>query len=165
MITKDDLLSWLRKVDKKLKRKMIVIAVGGTAMTLLGLKSSTMDIDFCLNSEYRDEFKKALDKKFIVDLFVDGYIFSEQLPLDYLEKSSKLIEMDNIELRILCIEDLIITKTARLNARDEEDIRALAKHANKNNLIHRFNQVMETYAGNEEDFKYHFSLVLNRYFR
>ncbi|MBU0627791.1 MAG: hypothetical protein KKC75_01255 [Nanoarchaeota archaeon] len=164
MITKDDLIAWLKCVDKKLKRKMTIIAVGGTAMTLIGLKSSTRDVDFCLHSDDKNEFKKAIDNKFIVDLFVDGYIFSEQLPPDYLEKSTKLIEMEHIELRALDKADIIITKAARLNARDEEDIKALAKYVNKEELIKRFNDVLETYAGNEEDFKYHFSLIVKRFF-
>jgi len=35
MIAKNDLLDWLKDIDKKLKQKMTIIAVGGTAMTLL----------------------------------------------------------------------------------------------------------------------------------
>lgn len=165
MISKDSLLSWLRKADSRLTRKMTVIAVGGTAMTLLGLKPSTRDIDLCIRSEDREELSKALGKEHAVDFFIDGYIFSEQLPDDYIGKSKKLVEMKNIELRVLGISDIIITKAARLNARDEEDIEAAAKHANKEELIERFKQVAETYAGREEDFRHNFSIILKRFFK
>ena len=85
MITKDDLVSWIRAVDKRLDKKIVVIAVGGTAMTLLGLKSSTRDVDFCVFSKDKKEFEGALDDKFPVDVFLDGYIFCLQLPDDYSE--------------------------------------------------------------------------------
>ena len=80
MIDKNVLLEWLKAVDKKLKKKIVLIAVGGTAMTLLGLKSSTRDVDFCIESENKKHFEEVLGKKFKVDLFTDGYIFSYQLP-------------------------------------------------------------------------------------
>jgi len=48
MIDKNSLLKWLGNLDKKLKKNITLIAVGGTAMTLLGLKTSTRDIDFCI---------------------------------------------------------------------------------------------------------------------
>lgn len=168
MITKEDLLNWLKEIDSKLSKKMIIVAVGGTAMTLLGLKPSTKDVDFCLNSKDEKVFRKlSADSKFKVDLFKDGYIFSEQLPEDYIKKSNKIkINFVNLDLRILSPVDIIITKTARLNERDEEDISTLAKtnKIKRKELEERFEQVKESYAGNEEDYKYHFELVLKRHF-
>ncbi|HAB51413.1 MAG TPA: hypothetical protein DCE80_04430, partial [Ignavibacteriales bacterium] len=118
MIDKNDLLEWLRAADKKLKKKIVLIAVGGTAMTLLGLKSSTRDVDFCIKSEDKKDFEKALGKKFNVDLFTDGYIFSEQLPEDYAEKSKEILNLNSLSLKALSPVDIVITKAARLNARD-----------------------------------------------
>ncbi len=161
----NDLLIWLKDVDKKLNKKMVLIAVGGTAMTLLGLKPSTRDVDFCLNSSDKADFKKVLDEKFIVDIFVDGYIFSEQLPDDYEEISKEIVRLNNITLKVLSPVDIIITKAARLNARDEEDIATLSKYVDKNELIKRFNNVKDSYAGNEDDFAYHFSIILKRFFK
>ena len=122
MIDKDDLIDWIKAMDNRLDFEIELIAVGGTAMTLLGLKGSTRDVDFCLDSKDKKRFMKALDKKFIVDIFVDGYIFSEQLPDDYKEKSKELLKLKNITLKTLSPVDIVITKTARLNARDEADI-------------------------------------------
>jgi hypothetical protein len=165
MIDKKDLLLWLADIDKKLDRKIVLIAVGGTAMTLLGLKPSTRDVDFCLDSRDRNDFEKVLDKRFIVDIFVDGYIFSEQLPTDYADISKELVAMKNITLKALSPADIVITKAARLNARDEEDIRSIAKYVDRKMLVKRFKQVVDTYAGNEDNFTYHFNLVLERYFK
>ena len=168
MITKNDLIGWLEDIDKKLENKIILVAVGGTAMTLLGLKPSTRDIDFCMESKDINIFRKlAKNGKFKVDLFQDGYIFSEQLPDDYLDKSTRLeTNLANIELRTLSLIDIILTKAARYNERDEEDIGTIAKtiKIEKEELIKRFNQMKDTFAGREEDYEYHFNLILKRHF-
>ncbi len=166
MIKKDNLLEWLKELDNKLDKKIILIAVGGTAMTLLGLKSSTRDVDFCIQGKDFLTFRKLSEKsKFKVDLFQDGFIFSEQLPVDYIDKSNKLeTELMNIDLRILSLVDIIITKVARYDERDEEDIATIAKTVNKNELENRFNEVKETFVGNRKDYIYHFNLVLKRHF-
>ena len=131
MIGRNELVKWLKSIDKKLRSKITLIAVGGTAMTLLGLKSSTRDVDFCIGFNEKKYFEKVLDKKFKVDIFADGYIFSEQLPADYVEKSKEIVKMKNITLKALNPVDIIITKAARFNARDEEDIEALSKRVDK----------------------------------
>ncbi len=164
MIDRNKLVRWLKSVDRKLHRKITLIAVGGTAMTLLGLKSSTRDVDFCLKSEEKKDFAKASDKKFKVDIFTDGYIFSEQLPADYSEKSKEIIRMKNIDLKALDPIDIIITKAARFNARDEEDIEALSKYADKDELLKRFNEVLKSYSGKEEHYAYHMEIVIKRFF-
>jgi len=164
MIDKNDLLEWLRAADKKLKKKIVLIAVGGTAMTLLGLKSSTRDVDFCIKSEDKKDFEKALGKKFNVDLFTDGYIFSEQLSADYAEKSKEILNLNSLSLKALSPVDIVITKAARLNARDEEDIRALSKYVDKEELIRRFESVVNSYSGKEEDYRHHLRVVLKRFF-
>jgi len=164
MIDKNELLEWLKTIDKKLKKKITLIAVGGTAMTLLGLKSSTRDVDFCIESENKVHFEKSLDKKFKVDIFVDGYIFSEQLPQDYTDKSKEILNFRNISLKALSPVDIVITKAARLNARDEEDIEAISKYVEKEELIKRFEDVIDSYAGKGEDYRRHIEIILKRFF-
>ena len=167
MIDKNDLLSWLVEKDKLLEREITLIAVGGTAMTLLGLKSSTIDVDFCLSAVERKIFEKMMtkqDKKWKIDLFTDGYIFSEQLPYDYADKAKEIKRLDHIVLKALAPVDIIITKAARLNARDEEDIGVLVKFVNKKELIKRFEKVVTTYAGKEEEYRYHFGIIMKRFF-
>lgn len=167
MIDKNDLLSWLAEKEELLEKEITLIAVGGTAMTLLGLKSSTFDIDFCLTTADKKIFEKIMnkkDKQWKIDLFVDGYIFSEQLPDDYGDKSKEIKRMKHIVLKALDPADIIITKAARLNARDEEDIAALVKFVKKNDLLNRFEKVVKTYAGKEEEYRYHFEIILKRFF-
>ena len=164
MIGKDALTKWLRAADAKLKKKVVLVAVGGTAMTLLGLKNSTIDVDFSIGSQDKKEFEAALDKKFKVDIFVDGYIFSEQLPEDYIEKSKEVLVLDKIRLKVLSPADIVITKSARLNARDEEDIKAVAKYVKREELVKRFEQVAGTYSGREENYRENFEYVLRMYF-
>ena len=45
-LTKDQLFEILEEWNRRLKRKVHLIACGGTAMTLLGIKPSTKDVDF-----------------------------------------------------------------------------------------------------------------------
>jgi hypothetical protein len=164
MIGRADLMKWLKGVDAKLKKKMVLVAVGGTAMTLHGLKSSTIDIDFSMSSADEKEFRNALDPRFKVDIFRDGYIFSEQLPSDYVDKASEIAELKYITLKALHPVDIIITKAARLNARDEQDIMALSKRVDKSELIRRFETVVSTYAGRESDYRLHMDIILKRFF-
>ena len=171
MITKKDLLKWLEDIDAKLKNRITLIAVGGTAMTLLNLKESTIDVDFDISRENFNEFKKLTSnsKKFRVDIFVNGYIFSEQLPEDYVLMAEELknFKFNNINLKTLHPLDIIITKAARYNARDDDDIRILTKKIkiDAKKLRKRFEIVLESYAGSESVFKENFNVVLNRYFR
>ena len=164
MIDKSELITWLKGIDKKLKKDIVLVAVGGTAMTLLGLKSSTIDIDFCLSNEDKELFKKVLDNKFKVDIFVDGYIFSEQLPEDFIDKAKEITKMKNITLKTLSPVDIVITKTARFNARDEEDIKSLARYVDKEELLTRFEQVVDTYSGSEKNYRMNFEIVIKRFF-
>ncbi|MBI2138573.1 hypothetical protein HYU13_03220 [Candidatus Woesearchaeota archaeon] len=108
--------------------------------------------------------ESASGKKFKVDLFTDGYIFSEQLPEDYIEKAKDILTLKNLTIKALSPVDIIITKAARLNARDEEDIKALVKLVEKEELIERFSQVVGTYAGNEKQYRYHLEVILRRFY-
>ncbi len=48
------------ELDKELNRRITVVAVGGTAMTLLGAKPSTTDVDFDMPGEDFLEFRHIL---------------------------------------------------------------------------------------------------------
>ena len=61
MITLEEQQKLFLNVSKKLKKKMTVYAVGGTAMTLLGIKDTTLDIDIVFETnEDREAFKEAI---------------------------------------------------------------------------------------------------------
>lgn len=53
------LFAFLGEVAKKLDREIQLVAVGGTAMTLLNLKPSTIDIDFTGPRQDIEDFKRT----------------------------------------------------------------------------------------------------------
>ena len=71
------LLDFLGQIDRELSRKIVIVAVGGSAMTLVNAKSSTIDIDFTIPSRDCDEFehaRKLVQPGFRVDVFRDGVV-------------------------------------------------------------------------------------------
>jgi len=75
---KSTLVGFLEEVDKELRRSITLVAAGGTAMTLLSVKPSTIDIDFTIPDQDYDEFENALNiipHGFRVDCWKDGMVF------------------------------------------------------------------------------------------
>lgn len=155
------LMDSLLEFNRYLPRKMKIFALGGTALTLLGKKASTRDIDFCfINENERKAFVKTLQtlgyKLYVpnklvghgiaIDVYSDGYIVCVQLPSDYAENANKIKEMSKIDLYTLGPIDLIITKAARFNDRDKEDLAILFENykIDQKELVHRWIEVMES---------------------
>jgi len=129
-LDKTQLLDFLGVVEKELSRQITLVGAGGTAMTLLDLKPSTIDIDFTGPGEYIADFKEALKNishGFKIDLYKDGVVFSQILPEDYLEKSIRIRQIGRIELCSLQPLDIVVTKIGRLDDRDMRDIEACIK--------------------------------------
>lgn len=168
MPSKEDLIGFLKAVDENLEKKINIVAVGGTAMTLLGLKPSTIDIDFDLKSGDAEELKKALrtiPHGFRIDIFGDGLIFSQQLPDDHLERSIPVkAGFRKIGLYALHPLDIVVTKIGRLNERDVQDIGACIESfgLTRKQIEERANQV--EYIGREENYRINLRNVLKRFF-
>lgn len=162
------LLDFLGELDKELSRKIIVVAVGGTAMTLLKAKPSTIDVDFTIPAEYYDEFEavlKIVPHGFTVHYFHDGAVFVNMLPEDYLEKSISIkTKTKNIDLRALHPVDIVVTKIGRLDRRDLEDIESCIKNfkLKKNQIVKRAAQM--GYAANDDVFQGNVQTVLKKFF-
>lgn len=144
-IDKQGLLDRMSVWDSFLKRKVHLIACGGTAMTLLGVKNSTKDIDLIVPNE--DEYDYLIhilqqlgyksasgrgwlrDDAFIFDLFRGNSIHTTQLLESPLEKRNNTLfkESNHIYLGILNYYDIIISKLFRGTAIDNEDCLALLK--------------------------------------
>ncbi len=144
-------------LNEDVTKNIILVAAGGTAMTLLDLKPSTVDIDFTIPGCDRVEFEQALKNNppgYRVDRWTDGCIFCQTSPNDYLEKSIKIKEFSHISLRALQPLDIIITKIGRLNARDIQDIEACIKKTNvsETEIRERTMLVAQTYTQPEEDY-------------
>lgn len=122
-VGEERLIDILLEFDRYLGSDIKIIAVGGTALTLLGKKESTKDIDICLISENeKDRFVKTakrlgydfqsgrlVGRGVVIDIFSNGYIFCVQLPGDYTEKAMHVREMIHVDLFALHPEDIIIT--------------------------------------------------------
>ena len=117
---KSALLEFLEAINDDLTKKITLVAAGGTAMTLLDLKPSTIDIDFTIPSSDIVEFEQVLKNNppgYRVDRWTDGRIFCQRLPNDYIEKSIKIKEFSHILLKALHPVDIVVTKIGRLNQR------------------------------------------------
>jgi len=161
-IDKQGLLDELSVWDGYLKRKVHLIACGGTAMTLLDVKESTKDIDLLIPNEaeydYLIRILKQLGYKsvtgwgwargdgFIFELFRGKRVHTTELLESPLQKGNHILikEFNLIYLGALNHYDLIISKLFRGAAIDIEDclalIRAKKKEINIRVLKGRFHQ-------------------------
>lgn len=167
LLDKSELLNFLEELNKELGRKITLIAVGGTAMTLLDLKPSTIDIDFTIPSSDFPEYKRAeknVPHGFKIDIYLDGCIFSQNLPDDYLVNSMEITSLEHISLRALHPVDIVVTKIGRLNDRDLEDIEKCIKAygLKKEQIKNRAANV--TYIGKQEYYDYNLKLVPKKSF-
>lgn len=138
-------------ISRKLMEKMTVYAVGGTAMTFLGLKDATLDIDLVFETEHdREKFEdaikslgyKVLDSAIVYgaktnrpkmftlgenrfDLFVVeivDFIFSEKMR----ERATQIHQYnDNLILKIADPHDIILMKCATDRLKDKDDVRKI----------------------------------------
>jgi len=145
-----------------LKRKIHLIACGGTALTLLDVKPSTKDIDLLVpvTEEYRYLIKVlqdlgyksasgaglARDDGFIFDLFPGKRIHTTELLESPLDSGNNILvkEFTRIYLGVLNYYDIIISKLFRGTGIDMEDclvlIRAKRKEISIERLTERFNE-------------------------
>lgn len=152
MISIDEQQSLLLNAARRLKKKITVYAIGGTAMMFLGSKDSTLDIDLVFETEKaRDSFREAItalgykemdaikvygakknqpkmftraDERF--DLFVRDniidFIFSENMQ----ERSEHIHQFDeNLFLKIADPHDIILMKCATDRLKDADDARKM----------------------------------------
>ena len=161
-IDKQGLLDRISVWDSFLKRKVHLIACGGTALTLLGIKDSTKDIDLIVpdltEHEYLINRLKQLGYKsasgwgwargdgFIFDLFRGKMVHTTGLLESPLDKGNHILikEYSYIYLGVLNYYDLIIAKLFRGATVDIEDCLALIKHKKQEidikMLINRFRE-------------------------
>jgi hypothetical protein len=166
-LDRSKLIGFLEEVEKELSRNITIVAVGGTALTLLGLKPSTRDIDFTIPNEDYDEFQNALKSTphgFKVDYWKDGSVFSQTLPDDYLRRSSDVIRLKRIRLKALSPVDIVVTKIGRLDDRDKQDIEACIKRfkLRRDQVSKRAKQV--EYVGRDENYEINLKHVLENFF-
>ena len=159
-----ELFELLGSLSKYVEENIKMYALGGTALTILGIKPSTLDIDINIhsNKEYlllckifeQIGFKKIGTIRWLTqeglafDLFTGSNFLGTQLLPDCLEKSKFVQSFGKIELYTLSLEDIIISKLARGDTRDFIDIKKIlsAKKIDLNYLVDRYKTTMENSA-------------------
>lgn len=145
-INKQNLLEIMEQWNRFLRRKVHLIACGGTAMTLLEVKHSTKDIDFMIPEigeyNYLIEILKKLDYKkvtghgwmrsgdvFRFDLFPGKRIHTTELLDSPLEQKNHYLlkEYTRLYLGILNEYDLIGSKLIRGTGVDFDDCLMLVR--------------------------------------
>jgi len=144
-IDKKALMNTIRGWDTFLKRKVRLIACGGTALTLLDIKASTKDIDLMIPDQNEYRYLMAIleqlgykpktgsgwrrDNGFIFDFFRGKSVHTTELLESPLDKKNHVLveELDHIYLGALNYYDLIISKLFRGSGTDFEDCLILVK--------------------------------------
>ncbi len=161
-INKQSLLDTFSVWNGYLKRKVHLIACGGTAMTLLGVKESTKDIDLLVPNETEYDYLVrilkdlgykpvtgsgwAKDSGFVFDLFKGKKIHTTELLESPLKDGNHLLvkEFSSVYLGVLNFYDLITSKVFRGTGVDMEDclllVRAKRQDIDINFLIERFRE-------------------------
>ena len=141
----------LLDISRELKKKMIIYAVGGTAMMFHGLKDATKDIDLVfISEEERREFKRAAmelgynlfssisvygtkpnqpimlargkEREERFDLFVKEVIHFI-FSEEMIKRANATYEFDvNLTVKIANPHDLILMKCATDRIKDKEDV-------------------------------------------
>lgn len=166
-LDRSQLMAFLQEVEMELERSITLVAAGGTAMTLLDLKTTTKDIDFTAPKVDADEFRakeKLVQHGLTVQCYNDGLVFSQILPEDYLTRSIPIEVVGRIALRALDPVDIVVTKIGRLNQRDIEDIGDCInkRGLEKGEIIERAWQV--EYVGRQENYDWNLEYVVKRFF-
>jgi hypothetical protein len=167
-LDKSRLTEFLEEIDKELDSKITLVAAGGTAMTLLDVKTSTIDVDFTGPADSISELNSALERLqpgFRVDRWPDGMVFSQTLPGDYLHKSIPIkTALKHIELRAMHPLDIVVTKIGRLDGRDWEDIENCIRRFGLTRTQVKGRAAQVEYVGNDEVYRSNVESVLDRFF-
>jgi len=164
-LNKQTLTELLGQWNAFLRRKVHLVACGGTALTLMDIKPSTKDVDFMVpvETEYRYLIKTLKDlgyqqqtgsgwhksgNLFVFDLFVGQRIHTTDLMTSPLEKGNHMLfkEFSHLYIGILNPYDLIASKLFRGTAVDFEDCLMLMKSRKESINLTRVEQHVKELA-------------------
>jgi len=141
-----------------LRRKVNLVACGGTAMTLLGIKESTKDIDLIVphENEYKylagkltelgyvraTKYGWSRDGGFLFDLYPGNRVYETELLDSPLASNGNMPfrEFSRIYVGILNYYDIFITKLFRSSSVDVEDCLKLMRSVRKSVDLHRLGE-------------------------
>lgn len=130
--TKGDLRTLLRYIDMHITSNVVLVSIGGTALTLLDNKDFSYDLDFIIaTAENSEEFNDVYERGVVELKLVQGehppYTAFDMGLLnikDYLAKSDLVKNQGykHITLYTMNILDIILSKYFRCLGKDKEDI-------------------------------------------
>ncbi|HLC71789.1 MAG TPA: DUF6036 family nucleotidyltransferase [Candidatus Nanoarchaeia archaeon] len=156
-----ELFELLESISTFVEEKVQMYALGGTALTILGIKPSTLDIDINIDSSKQYNylckvfgqigFKRMgtirwlTQEGLVFDVFYGSNILGTELLPDCLEQSKFIRSFGLMELYTLSPYDIIISKLARGDERDFNDIRRILEKEkiDLRTLILRYQKTME----------------------
>ena len=159
-INAEELFELIESISKFIEKEIKMYALGGTALTILNIKKSTRDVDINIesNGEYQYICKIFDDLGFerkgirwisqeglAFDMFHGSNIIGTELLPDCIDKSKFIRSFGNIKLYTLPLEDIIISKLARGDSRDFDDIKRIleVEKINLKKLVQRYKETME----------------------
>ena len=160
-INAEELFELIESISKFIEKEIKMYALGGTALTIFHIKKSTRDIDINIesDSEYqyickifddlgfeRNGIRWITQEGLAFDMFHGSNIMGTELLPDYIDKSKFIKSFGNIKLYTLPLEDIIISKLARGDSRDFDDIKRILKvgKIDLQKLIQRYKETMES---------------------
>lgn len=114
-----DVVNGLVAINDRLAVWTQAVALGGTSLTLHGIKQTTKDVDFIVEEGDMTGFGDVYGTK--VDTFGAGQSYTTRMPSDYIRHSAKIMQLEKLFLLAMDPLGVIITKMARGLPRDFED--------------------------------------------
>lgn len=178
---KKEFLAFIKRLDEILDKPIYIIAIGGSALSLINLKDKTKDMDFFVAGIDFEDFDALIEKvaekenipKRKIDYWMDGEILfvkgawqGSKLPPDYIKLTLdyKKVKLKHITLKILNPVDLIITKVGRSNPVDITDITNLIRvyKIDKKLLTERFAYFLNNFKGNKSLLQANFNRIIKQ---
>lgn len=140
-------------MDNKITNKVEIIAIGGTALTLLDERLHSQDIDLCYGDLYPPEeiaqiiFDAAEEEGIPApDIFKELEMSLLNIP-NFAERAIPCPELSSelLSFKIMHPEDIVLHKIYRGELRDRKDVRSLivSKKVNLKHLRRRFNEIVK----------------------
>ena len=119
---------FLRELGDVLNSNCTLVAAGGTA--LHNIKYSTEDVDFVVEDGSEKTIREAIYSVNgpQTDLFPAGMVFNNPLPSGYMSRAKDVGVFGALTVLAMDPLDVIMTKIARAEGKDMDDIRACAAH-------------------------------------
>jgi len=159
--TKNDLIAFLSALDKALKYDVSIVCLGGTALTLAGLKGVSHDVDVIVRDKDREKLEKERFEHFskLYDTIAKQLAIIEGEHGPFPDFDMSLLEMEDFAIRahqyqelqlkhinilLMDINDIVLSKLNRSMKRDIDDIKKLIASGilSKGQLTQRFYQLM-----------------------